>query len=92
MELLVIYKCGEITFSTIDSCYQCFPQQTEEYLLKNNWMQLTSKSNKWRKLGYRTDPKSKRNLGIHSLDEFSTESWVLKAIEKWKKNQANKKK
>lgn len=81
MELLVVYKGGDVIFSTIQSCYQAFPKETEEYLLKYNWIQVNSKD-KWRKLGFRTDPKSKRNRDVHDYDEFSQDPKILDLIKK----------
>jgi hypothetical protein len=81
MELLVIYKSGDIIFSTINSCYQLFPKETEEYLLQYNWIQLNSRD-KWRKIGFRTDPKSKRNRDVHQYDEFSQDPKILDLIKK----------
>jgi hypothetical protein len=81
MELLVVYRGGDVVFSTINSCYAAFPKETEEYLLKYNWLQLNSRD-KWRKLGFKTDPKHKRNKDAHAYDEFSKDPKVLAAIQK----------
>lgn len=91
MELLVQYKSGDLIFSTINSCYQLFPKETEEYLKKYNWFQLNSK-NRWFKLGYKTDPKHKRNINVHPYDEFSDDPAIRALIQQSNQKMINNKK
>jgi hypothetical protein len=81
MELLVEYKSGDLIFSTINSCYKLFPKETEAYLLKWNLLQLNSRD-RWRKIGFRNDPKSRRKSVAHDYDEFTTDPKILALIKK----------
>lgn len=91
MELLVKYKSGDLIYSTINSCYQLFPKETDAYLKKYKWLQLNSK-NIWFKLGYKTDPKHKRNRHVHPYDEFSDDPAVKALIQQSNQKMLNKKK
>ena len=91
MELLVQYKSGNLIYSTINSCYRLFPKETEEYLKKHKWFQNNSK-NKWFKLGYKTDPRHKRNKNVHPYHEFSDDPTIRALIQQSNQKMINNKK
>lgn len=69
-------------FAIITSCYQTFPKVTNKYLNHHNFIQQKNSINKWRKIGYKTDPQSKKNYNTHDYDEFTDIPKFLQRIEK----------
>jgi hypothetical protein len=68
-------------FAIITGCYRSFPNVTEKYLEHHNFIQHNSRD-KWRKIGYKSDPLRKKNLNTHDFDEFTDLPKFLKLIEK----------
>jgi hypothetical protein len=83
-ELLVLDKRLKKTppyYAIITGCYNSFPNVTNKFLEHLNYIDHNSK-HKWRKIGYKTDPVSKKNINTHQFDDFSDIPKFKKLIEK----------
>jgi hypothetical protein len=78
-------------FAIIHGCYRNFPHVTVKYLNYHNLFQHNSRE-KYRKLGYKSDPVSKQNRKTHDFDEFTDIPKFLKLIKKHTEKISNKSK
>jgi hypothetical protein len=72
-------------YAIITGCFTSFPNVTNKFLEQINYIDHNSK-HKWRKIGYKSDPLSKKNIHYHQFDEFTDIPKFLKKIEKHLKN------
>jgi hypothetical protein len=86
-ELLADFTNGERAFSKIIYCYQHLPDKTQQYLKQHNLIQDHVKD-KWRKIGFRNDPKKLSKSSCHDYDEWcdklETKTAIKKILEDYK--------
>jgi hypothetical protein len=75
-------------YAIITGCYDNFPNLTNKYLEHRNLIDHDSK-HKWRQIGYKSDPLSKKNTNTHQFDEFTDIPKFLKLIQKHSKKNQN---
>jgi hypothetical protein len=94
-ELLAEYANGERAFNRIVWLYQNLPDKTQQYLTQHNLIRSIG-NDRWRKIGFKADPRSKASGNYHDYDEWcdkpETKALIREKLGEYRINKLDKKK